>query len=134
MKPERPKVGSAILIEHEGKFLLGKRNKINAQGKWIIPGGKVEWGETIEEAGVRELKEETGLDVEIVSRIGHKEIIATEHDYHRIVFFHLGKSKHLNIRVCDDLSDAKFFTIEEIKKLNTVKSVEWCLRQAGIWK
>ena len=47
---KRPRLGSAVLVEKDGKFLLGKRNKANANGLWVIPGGKVKYGETIKEA------------------------------------------------------------------------------------
>ena len=72
MEEQKPMIWSALLVEHEGKFLLGERNKENARGYWIIPGGRANFGETIEEAGIRELKEETGLDVEIIKMIGYK--------------------------------------------------------------
>ncbi|MBL7206196.1 MAG: NUDIX domain-containing protein [Candidatus Aenigmarchaeota archaeon] len=129
-----PRVGSAVLVEKDGKFLLGERNKKNAKGFWVIPGGKVEWGETIEQAAIREIKEETGLDIEIIKKIGSKEIINTPADYHRVVFFHLARPKNSDLKYNDDLSDAGFFTIDEIKNMKTVKSVEWVLRKAGYWK
>jgi len=73
MEEKKPKVGSAVLVEKDGKFLLGERNKENLNGYWIIPGGGVKWGETLKDAGIREIKEETNLDVEIVKLIGWKE-------------------------------------------------------------
>lgn len=130
---DRPTVGCAIIVEHDGKILLGERNKQNCNGFWVIPGGRVEFGETIEEAGIRELKEETGLDIEILKFIGHKEIINAPGDYHRIVFFYLGRPISKELKVSDDLSNAGFFAIEDIKKMKTVGSVEWALRKAGFW-
>ena len=115
-----PRVGSAVLIEHKGRYLLGKRNKQNYQNFWIIPGGKVEWGENLEQAAKREIKEETNLDIEIVKLITWKEIINTKEDYHRYVFFFLGKLKDpskINIQTPEDISEARFFSIEEIKML-----------------
>jgi 8-oxo-dGTP diphosphatase len=134
MEERNPFVGSAVLVEHQGKFLLGERNKQNLNGYWVIPGGRPEFGETLKEAGIREIKEETGLDVEIIKLIGNKEIINVPGNYHRVVFYHLGKPKHTNIKASDDLSRAGFFSIEEIKKMKTAKSVEWVLRKAGFWK
>ena len=52
------------LFNDEGKVLLQKRGD---SGKWGFPGGAIELGETPEETAVRELKEETGLDVEVES-------------------------------------------------------------------
>ena len=131
---QRPRVGSAVLVMHENKFLLGERNKDNKRGYWIIPGGGVNFGETIEEAAHREIKEETNLDVEIIKVIGYKEIINVPANYHGLVFFHLAKPKHMNLKAQEDLSQAKFFTIEEIKKLKILDSVEWAMKKAGFWK
>lgn len=134
MEEQRPMIGSAVLVEHEGKFLLGERNKQNYNGYWIVPGGRPEFGETIEAAGLREIREETGLDVEIVKFIGHKEIINVPGNYHRMVFFHLARPKHTNIVASDDVSNAGFFSIEEIKSMKIAESVEWVLKKAGFWK
>jgi 8-oxo-dGTP diphosphatase len=60
-----PKVVAVVLIEHEGKLLLGKRNIDPAFGKWNFPGGYVNRGEKVELAALREVKEETNLDIEL---------------------------------------------------------------------
>ena len=130
----KPRLGSAVLVEKDGRFLLGKRNKANANGLWVIPGGGVRYGETIKEAAVREIKEETNLDIELVKAIGFKEIINLPGNYHTIVFFHLAKPKNSDLKASEDCSEAGFFTIDEIKKMDIVESVEWCLRKAGYWK
>lgn len=129
-----PRLTSAVIVEHKGKVLLGRRNKTNCNGMWVIPGGGVNWGETIQDAAIREIKEETGMDVEIVKQIGHQEVINTPGNYHAIVFFHLAKTQNPTIKVSDDISEAKFFTIEEVKKLDTVESVQDALEQAGLWE
>jgi len=128
-----PQVGSAVVVVKNGKILLGKRNKKNMFGKWVLPGGRVEWGETIKETAVREIKEETNLDIEIIKFINHFEIMNLPEDFHRVVFFHLAEAKNDDIRVSDDLSEAGFFTLDEIKQMDTVDSVEDVLREAGLW-
>ncbi len=131
-----PRVGSAILVEDNGKYLLGKRNKQNYQNFWVIPGGKVEWGENLEQAGIRELKEETNLDVEIVKFLGWKEIINTKDDYHRYVFFFLGKLKdhEVDIKTLEDVSEAKFFAIDEIKKIDLLaNSAKEVFKMINLW-
>jgi 8-oxo-dGTP diphosphatase len=49
---------------HEGRVLLIRRGKEPLRGRWVVPGGTVELGETLEEALVREMREETALEVE----------------------------------------------------------------------
>ena len=70
MKKYTGKTATAIIPFKENKILLIKRNTIPFKGYWGLPGGRMDPGETIEQTVVREVKEETGLDVEIVRKIG----------------------------------------------------------------
>jgi len=65
-----PKVAALTLIEWEGGILLGKRNQNPGQGRWSFPSGFVDRGEVVEEAALRETREETGLDVELTGLVG----------------------------------------------------------------
>jgi mutator protein MutT len=56
-------VGVGAIVIHEGRVLLIKRGKEPLKGRWLVPGGTVELGETLEEAVAREVREETGLEV-----------------------------------------------------------------------
>jgi ADP-ribose pyrophosphatase YjhB (NUDIX family) len=134
MESRKPRVGSAVLVVKDGKILLGERNKKNANGYWVLPGGGVKWGETIMEAAVREIKEETNLDIKIVKFICHKEVMNLPGNYHTVVFFHLAEPKHMNIIPSDDLSNAGFFSVDEIKKMKTTETVEHVLKEAGLWE
>lgn len=60
----------AVIINEKNEILLLKRNKDPEQGCWTIPGGTVEFGETVEEAIIREVKEEIGVKIEIESLLG----------------------------------------------------------------
>jgi len=64
------KTSTAIIPFPEGKILLVKRDTVPFKGYWALPGGRMDPGETVEQTIVRECKEETGLDVEIVRKIG----------------------------------------------------------------
>ena len=116
---------------------MGRRNKVNANGLWVIPGGGVDWGETIADAAVREIKEESNLDITKPEFMFHKEIINLPGDYHAVVFFFKAKAKNSEeLKHDDDLSEIGFFTIDEIKEKiankETVQSVEDVLRDAGL--
>lgn len=63
-------VGVDMIIYKENKVLLIKRENDPDKGKYAVPGGYVDRGESTEQAGIREVREETGLDVEIVKLIG----------------------------------------------------------------
>ena len=104
-------------------------------GKWIIPGGGIDFGEHSTDAGKREVKEETNLDVNIKELLCVKEIINVPGDYHGIVFFHLAEVLNPDeLKASDDLSDVGFFTIDEIKKMDFIASVQEVLQHAGFWK
>ena len=64
MTPARPVVGVGGVVVRDGRVLLIRRGKEPLYGRWVIPGGTVERGETLEEALVREMEEETQLRVE----------------------------------------------------------------------
>lgn len=73
MAEEKKRVGAGfgIVLEKDGKILLGRRHEdpdkadsaFRSAGEWCIPGGKLEWGETLEEGAIRETLEETGITV-----------------------------------------------------------------------
>jgi 8-oxo-dGTP diphosphatase len=81
---------AAIIEFPNNKILLVKRATVVFKGYWALPGGRVDAGETVEQAVVRELKEETGLDVNIVRKIGeyHESGVqdGIEYDYYPACF------------------------------------------------
>ena len=64
------RTAAAIIEFPNNRILLIKRATVPFRGYWALPGGKVDVGETVEETVVREVKEETGIEVEIVEKIG----------------------------------------------------------------
>lgn len=64
-----PAVG-AVIFDDGGRLLLIRRDRPPGKGLWSLPGGRVEEGETLAEALVREVREETGLDVEPAQHVG----------------------------------------------------------------
>ena len=72
------------LFNDEGKMLITKRGQKaqNDRGKWEIPGGAVEYGETLEDAAVREIKEENDVDIEVVELLGIYNHLLKEEGQH----------------------------------------------------
>ena len=89
-------------------------------------------GEHIREAAIREIKEETGLDVKLRKTICAMEIIAPHAEYHRVVFFHLAEPLTNEMKASDDTSECRFFSPKEIENLRIGKSVIHVLKVLGI--
>lgn len=60
---ERPKVGVGVIVVKNGEILLGKRKGMHGKDSWCFPGGHLEYGESWKECAIREIKEETGIDI-----------------------------------------------------------------------
>jgi 8-oxo-dGTP diphosphatase len=113
------KTATAIIEFPDNKILLVKRGTSVFRGYWALPGGKVELEETVEEAVFREVKEETGLIVLIIKKIGeyHEkgENNGIEYDYYPTCFLvkpEKGKIK----RQKQEIEKIKLFEINQIPK------------------
>src|SRR5712691_3224948 len=76
--PERPYLAVSAAIVRDGHVLIVRRARAPAQGVFTLPGGVVEAGETLLQAVVREVGEETGLTIEPVALAGHREAIVRD--------------------------------------------------------
>jgi 8-oxo-dGTP diphosphatase len=73
--PSRPLLAVSVVIWRKDRALLVRRARPPLAAIWSFPGGVVEIGERLEEAATREVREETGLDIEIVETIDRAEVI-----------------------------------------------------------
>ena len=67
--PDRPIVGVGVVVWRGAQFLLIRRGKPPRAGSWSLPGGMQELGETVRETAAREIREETGLEIEVTTLI-----------------------------------------------------------------
>jgi len=105
----------AVIIKDD-EIALIKRKNPPFKDMYALPGGFVEYGETTENACVREAKEETGLDVEIVKLVGVYSDPGRDPRGHVISIVYLCKPKTANIKAGSDAKEAQWIKIEEIKK------------------
>lgn len=76
-----PTTRVSVIVVQDDKILLVKHRKGNRQ-YWVLPGGRLEYGETFFECAVREIKEETGLEVEVERFVFLSEAIAPDRMHH----------------------------------------------------
>ena len=74
-QPTHPQLAVSAAIFREGKVLLVRRARSPAKGFYSLPGGRVEFGESLATALHREVREETGLTIEIVALAGWREVL-----------------------------------------------------------
>jgi len=111
------------IIQKENKFLLLKRNlnDVDSPGEWEFPGGFIEFGEDPKEGIIREVKEETSLNVEIISiyKILSKEYEKPGKKIHLIRIIYLLKTFDKKVKLNErEHEDYKWLKKEEIKNLN----------------
>jgi 8-oxo-dGTP diphosphatase len=116
--PKRPVLGVGALIFNRGKILLVERGREPLKGYWSLPGGVLETGETLEQGIIREVREETGLEVrplkvlEIFERIVHDAHGAPE--YHYVLIDYICRVTGGSLRAADDASRAAWVARNEL--------------------
>ena len=111
------RTATAIIRFPPDKILLIKRSTVPFKGYWALPGGRVDPGETVEQTIVREVKEETGLAVAVVSKIGeyHEQGVQgdVEYDYYAACF--LVKTLGGEIKKQEsEVEEVKLFSLNKI--------------------
>ena len=126
--PIRPIVGVGAVILQDGKLLLVKRRAEPGKDRWSIPGGSVHLGEKVRDATIREAKEESGLDIEIVDdrpMDAFDSIITDEKgrtQYHFTLLEFLAQPKGGTLKAAEDAAEARWVPLEEIKKYDLTNS------------
>ena len=101
-------------IVDDDKILLLKRNNYPAINEWWVPGGRVVKNELLCDSIIRKVKEETGLDVEILNQIGITEtIFETKHTVN-VCFSLRVKSDNINITINSEHSEYKWFKMDSL--------------------
>jgi len=116
--PKQPIVGVGAVIICNGKILLEKSKYEPGKGKWSIPGGLVELGETVEQTVIREVLEETGLEVESPKQIDIVDNIVKDDNgdvkYHFVILDYFVKLKGGTLKAASDAEDLKWVQLEEV--------------------
>ncbi len=148
--PERPVVGVGGVVIEGGRALLIRRGSEPLLGQWSIPGGTLELGESLEQGVVRELKEETGLNVRIVEmievfdRIYEDEVGAAGGEvsppgveskkkgprYHYVIIDYLCERIDGEAKAGSDVTDVSYANEDELGKYGLTETATRILRKA----
>lgn len=131
MNGHRPEVCVGAVAVHRNRLLMVRRGRGVAAGEWSIPGGRVEPGETLASAVVREVHEETGLEVVCERFLGWVERIGD--DYHYVIHdFVVTALERGPIVAGDDAAEARWVPLDEVTELQLVDGLADFLADHGI--
>lgn len=131
--PASPRIGVGAVVFRENRVLLVKRNQPPGEGLWAIPGGRLELGETMQEAAEREVMEETGVIIRARNPVYTFDLIERD-DRGRIRFHYVIVdlladyiSGEPNPR--SDASEARWIDLKELDELPLSKSTRTFLKE-----
>lgn len=126
--PESPLVGVGAIIIQGDQVALVKRGHPPLQGKWSIPGGVLEIGETLRKATIREALEETGLTVEPGELLGVFERVLPDEQgkmkYHYVLIDFLCRPVAGKLIAGDDADEVRWFRREDLAPLQLARETE----------
>jgi len=112
---------AAVIWNGDGRVLLIRRAKAPRKGEWSLPGGKVEFGESLHAAVLREVREETGLEVEILGLVDVAEAIrdaaAGAADDHFVLIDYGARVVSGTAQAASDAAEARWFSVAELDSL-----------------
>jgi mutator protein MutT len=111
-------VGVGGVVIHEGRVLLIRRGKEPLLGRWVVPGGTVELGESLEQALVREMSEETGLEVEPLELLTVFDRIQRDGErvvYHYVIVDYLCRWLSGEARAASDALEAAWVGLDALE-------------------
>jgi len=122
-------VVAGVVIKNNNKYFLIQEKQPRAYKLWNFPAGRVDVGESIEQAAVREAKEESGYDVKLIKEVAIFHAKSTDAVKHVFTAKIIGGE--LNFPE-DEILDAKWFTPEEISQMKDELRSEWILATISI--
>ncbi len=118
--PTHPFAGVGAIIIREGKILLVKRGSEPGKNKWSIPGGIVELGEKVKNTVIREVKEETNLDIEVHSLIDVVDNLVPDEKgrwhFHFIILDFFTRLKGGTLNAKSDVLEVRWVPLNEVEE------------------
>ena len=115
-------------MDDDGRVLLTKRAIPPYLGKWVMPGGKIDLGEPITAALIREVREEVGLDVHVEGLVDIFEVTPSdEHGDHYVILYYLASPRGGDVVFNEEISDVIWADIENLSDLEITEGTRHIL-------
>jgi 8-oxo-dGTP diphosphatase len=125
--PTRPYLAVSAAIFRDGKVLIARRARPPAHGLYTLPGGGVELGETLEQAVIREVREETALEIEPIELVGFRQAIARDGEgrieRHFVVLPFAARFISGEISLNEELAEARWLDPADLGGLKTTEGL-----------
>ena len=132
--PERPYAGVGAIVFRGTEVLLIKRGSPPALGKWSIPGGLVELGESLEAAVRREVMEEVGLEVKVIDLVAALDRVIFDPngriEYHYILLDFLCEVVSGHPDAASDADECRFVALEDLRLYDMTRGTEEVIKRA----
>lgn len=106
-----------IIFDESENIILIKRKNNPYKDHWALPGGFVEYGETVENAAIRETKEETSIDVTLTSLVNVYSKPDRDPRGHTVTVAYTAKGDFNQMKAADDACDIEIFSKSDLKKI-----------------
>lgn len=130
--PDHPRVAVGAIVIKDDRVLLVKRSKPPGEGLWAIPGGRVELGETLQQAAEREIMEEAGLTIQAKDPVYTFEVIepddAGRPRFHYVIVDLIAEYVEGELNPGDDVSEARWVTPQDLESLPISQSTREVLK------
>jgi 8-oxo-dGTP diphosphatase len=132
--PARPFLGASVAVFRDGRVMLAARGRAPMEGLYSLPGGGVEPGETHAEAALRELREETGVEAELIGFVAPVEAIERDGQgrvrLHIVIAAHAARWVSGEPQTGPEARDIRWVSEDEIDTLPTTPGLPGLLRRA----
>jgi 8-oxo-dGTP diphosphatase len=130
-QPRHPQLAVSAVIFRDGKVLLVRRARSPAKGFYSLPGGRVEFGETLHAALHREVAEETSLQIEIAELAGWREVVPTaEGGGHYLIMSFAARWSAGEVVLNEELDDHQWLAVDAIAELKLTGGLLEVIRAA----
>jgi len=130
--PEQPRVAVGAIVFKNGKVLLVRRGQPPAEGVWAIPGGRVELGESLQNAAEREIREETGVRIRAGEPVFTFDVIERDADgrvrFHYVIVDVMAEYAGGEPIAGDDAREARWISPADLNHLSISRTTKHLLQ------